>query len=100
MTLINGLLCLLAAGWLLRILSKVQDVETNQFLQKFVWVYISGLVIIGIHHLTISFFVLSNDTLGRFISGLGPIADTIQAIGGVLLGLYLRTHKQPEHEAS
>jgi threonine/homoserine/homoserine lactone efflux protein len=95
MILINGVLCLVSAGWMLRTFSQVQDKETNQALQKFMWMYLTLLVLVGVHHVVIATFAVRHDVLASVLdNGLMPIIDLMHAVGGFILCVYLQTRRK------
>lgn len=95
MILINGILCLVVAVVLLLQIKKTQEVESNQILTKFIWIYWSILVLIGIHHLASGIIV---PYLSGFISSLGPVTDTLHVIAGIILSLYLSKRRQNQEQ--
>lgn len=97
MILLNGILCLVVAVILLIQIKKTQEVESNQILTKFVWIYWAILVLIGINHLASGIIV---PYLSGFISSLGPVTDALHAIAGIILSLYLskRRHNQEQRK--
>lgn len=97
MMLLSGILCLVVATVLLIQIKKTQEVESNQILTKFVWIYWAILVLIGIHHLASGVIV---PYLSGFISSLGPVTDALHAVAGIILSLYLskRRHNQEQRK--
>lgn len=86
MMLINGILCLIAAIILFIQISRSRNEESNELFQKFLWMYWSILMIIGIHHV---FSGMVDPWINTFISALDPITDTLHAFVGIVLSLYL-----------
>lgn len=95
MILLNGVLCLVVAVVLLIQIKKTQEVESNQILTKFVWIYWSILVLIGINHLASGIIV---PYLSGFINSLGPVTDALHAIAGIILSLYLSKRRQNQEQ--
>lgn len=91
MMLINGILCLIVAIVLLIQIKKTQETESNQILTKFVWIYWAILVLIGINHLASG---IISPWLSGVINHLGPITDSLHAIAGIILSLYLAKRRQ------
>lgn len=84
--LFNGILCLVSAAILLLQIRKTQDRETSQVFQKFIWVYWAILMITGIHHTFIGFI---DPQMNLFMAALDPLTDSLQALAGLVLSLYL-----------
>lgn len=91
MMLVNGIICLVVSVILLVQIKKTQEIETNQFLNKFVWIYWSILVLISINH-------LASGVVAPWISGvvnsLGPVTDLLHALAGIILSAYLSKRRQ------
>lgn len=95
MMLINGILCLIVAIVLLIQIKKTQETESNQILTKFVWIYWAILVLISINHLASG---IISPWLSGVINSLGPVTDTLHAIAGIILSLYLHKRKQNKEQ--
>lgn len=91
MALVNGLLCLIVATILLVQIKKIQNGESNQFFQKFIWIHWGLLMIIGIHRIFSGF---TDPFFGQLLSALNPLSDIMNATGGLLLALYLRSRNE------
>lgn len=91
--LINGILCLAVAVFLIIQIYKTKDRPINEYLQKFIWLYWSILMITAIHHI---FSAVFNDSwVNNLVNGLSPITDIGTAVAGLLLSAYLNV-KQKE----
>ena len=95
MMLLNGILCIIVAIILLVQIKKTQESESNQILTKFVWIYWAILVLIGINHLASG---IISPWLSGVINSLGPVTDTLHAIAGIILSLYLHKRKQNKEQ--
>lgn len=88
---VNGLICLVVSGILLVQIKKTQEIETNQILNKFVWLYWAILVLISINH-------LASGIMAPWLSGvmntLGPVTDLLHALAGLVLSVYLSKRRQ------
>lgn len=91
MMLVNGIICLVVSVILLVQIKKTQEIETNQFLNKFVWIYWSILVLISINHLASGIMA---PWLSGVINSLGPVTDLLHAVAGIILSVYLSKRRQ------
>lgn len=89
LNLIEGLLCLSAAAWMLFELSKTHDQKNQPLLNKFIWLYVALLIVSGVQGIVGALIPVHNDFLTMVVSGLTPVKAILLAFGGVLLALYL-----------